>query len=86
VFDVIGQCFSIAQDRMCGPWRAASDLVLEPEIGEFGYDDFVRAPELMKAGEIAARAALPQIKSWLPSIPAPAPVSAAVTTVPAIVK
>ena len=87
VFDVIGQCFSIAQDRMCGPWRAASDLVLEPEIGEFGYDDFVRAPELMKAGEIAARAALPQIRSWLPLIPVPSPVTATVvTTVPAVVK
>lgn len=66
VFDVIGQCFSIAQDRMCGPWRAASDVVLEPAIGEFGYDDFARAMDLVRAGETAARAALPQIKAWFP--------------------
>ena len=66
VFDVIGQCFSIAQDRMCGPWRAASDLVLEPAIGEFGYDDFGRALELVRAGEAAAREAIPRIKAWLP--------------------
>ncbi|MGE5204361.1 MAG: patatin-like phospholipase family protein [Chlamydiota bacterium] len=70
VFDVIGQCFSIAQDRMCGPWRAASDVVLEPAIGEFGYDDFSRAMELVRAGEAAAREAVPQIKAWLPQ-PAP---------------
>ncbi|MGH9568906.1 MAG: patatin-like phospholipase family protein [Candidatus Angelobacter sp.] len=86
VFDVIGQCFSIAQDRMCGPWKAASDLVLEPEIGEFAYDDFIRAPELIRAGEAAARAALPQIKSWF-AAPAPqAEVKQSATTVPALAK
>jgi NTE family protein len=86
VFDVIGQCFSIAQDRMCGPWRAASDLVLEPEIGEFGYDDFVRAPELIKAGELAARAAIPQIRSWFPATQAQSQSTPAPTSVPAVVK
>jgi NTE family protein len=65
VFDVIGQCFSIAQDKMAGPWRSASDVVLEPGIGEFGYDDFGRAPELIRAGEAAAQSALPKILSWL---------------------
>jgi NTE family protein len=67
VFDIIGQCFSIAQDKTSGPWRSASDVVIEPEIGEFGYDDFVRAPELVRAGEAAARAVLPKIREWLPT-------------------
>jgi NTE family protein len=67
VFDIIGQCFSIAQDKMCGPWRAASDIVVEPEIGEFGYDDFVRAPDLIRAGEVATRKALSRILEWLPA-------------------
>lgn len=84
VFDVIGQCFSIAQDRMCGPWKAASDIILEPEIGEFAYDDFVRAKDLIRCGEVATRAAMPQIRAWMPA-PAPEPaiatVAAAVTTV-----
>jgi NTE family protein len=73
VFDVIGQCFSIAQERMCGPWKAASDIVLQPEIGEFAYDDFVRAPDLIRCGEVAARAAMPEIRAWMP---APAVLSA----------
>jgi len=67
VFDVIGQCFSIAQERMCGPWQAASDIVLQPEIGEFAYDDFVRATALIKCGEVATRAAMPQIRAWMPA-------------------
>jgi NTE family protein len=68
VFDVIGQCFSIAQDNMCSVWKSAADIVLEPAIGEFSYDDFARAPELIKTGEVAARAALPQIRSWFPDL------------------
>jgi len=78
VFDVIGQCFSIAQERMCGPWQAASDVIVIPEIGEFAYDDFVRAADLIRCGEAAARAALPQIRSWLPApavTAAPSPVT-----------
>ncbi|HWG39080.1 MAG TPA: patatin-like phospholipase family protein [Candidatus Acidoferrales bacterium] len=67
VFDVIGQCFSIAQERMCGPWKAASDIILQPEIGEFAYDDFVRAPDLIRCGEVAARAAMPEIRAWMPA-------------------
>jgi NTE family protein len=82
VFDVIGQCFSIAQDRMCGPWKAASDIILEPEIGEFAYDDFVRAKDLIRCGEVAARAAMPQIRAWMP---APAPAIAASAAVAASV-
>lgn len=78
VFDVIGQCFSIAQAKMCGPWKAASDVILDPAIGEFGYDDFNRAPDLIRAGEVAARAALPKILEWLPEAkfaPSAAPVA-----------
>ena len=53
---------------MCGVWKSAANLVLEPAIGEFSYDDFARAPELIKTGETAARAALPQIRSWFPNL------------------
>jgi NTE family protein len=63
--DVIGQCFSIAQEKTSHTWRSASDLILEPEIGEFAYDDFVHSAALFKAGETVARAALPQIREWV---------------------
>jgi len=65
VLDVIGQCFSIAQDKCSPSWRMVSDVILEPEIGEFGYDDFVQASKLISAGEDAARAALPNIRLWI---------------------
>jgi NTE family protein len=65
LFDVIGQCFSIAQQKMCGVWEAAANITLQPDVRGFSYDGFDRAPELIRAGEAAARASLPVIKQWL---------------------
>ncbi|MGH6629680.1 MAG: patatin-like phospholipase family protein, partial [Burkholderiales bacterium] len=31
VLEIIGQCFSIAQTRMCEEWKAAADVILEPD-------------------------------------------------------
>ena len=73
VFDVIGQCFSIAQQKMCGPWQAAADLVITPDVRGFSYDSFERAAELRQAGEEVTRRAMPTIREW---IHAPAPVPA----------
>jgi NTE family protein len=63
--DVIGQCFSIAQSRMSGQWQLNADAVIEPQVEIFAYDAFHQAPELVKAGEAGARAALPAIHEWL---------------------
>ncbi len=65
LFDVIGQSFAIAQDAMSSVWRSAADLVIEPDVAGFGYDDFKRAADLIRVGEVAARAALPEIRKWL---------------------
>jgi NTE family protein len=65
IFEVIGQCFSIAQARMSGVWRSAADLVVEPDVAGFGYDAFERAPELIRAGEVVMREALPAVQAWL---------------------
>jgi len=71
VFDVIGQCFSIAAEKMSGTWKKDADIIIEPDIACFGYDDFARAADLVRVGEAATRTVLPQIKQWLEA-PAPA--------------
>lgn len=65
LFAVIGQSFAIAQDAMAPFWREAADLVVEPDVAGFAYDDFKRADDLMHAGEVAMRKALPQVRAWL---------------------
>jgi len=64
VFDVIGQSFSIALEHTARVWRGASDLVVEPDVTPFEYDAFARAGEMIRAGEVAMRKALPQVQSW----------------------
>jgi NTE family protein len=70
VFDVIGQCFSIAQDKMCSNWKAYSDVTLMPNVSGFGYDEFVRAPELIREGESSARAAIADLRKLI-EVPQP---------------
>jgi NTE family protein len=65
LFDVIGQSFAIAQDAMSALWRSAADLVVEPDVAGFGYDDFKRAADLIKVGEVAMRKALPEVRKWI---------------------
>ncbi len=65
VFEVIGQCFSIAQSRLAESWSKDANLVIEPDVNGFTYDCFERAPELIAAGESAMRAALPQVREML---------------------
>jgi NTE family protein len=65
LFDVIGQCFSIAQDMNCDQWKPAADLVIEPDVNGYKYDAFDRSAEFVRAGELVARAALPEIRKWL---------------------
>jgi NTE family protein len=65
LFDVIGQSFAIAQDQMNHLWRGPADLVIEPDVAGFAYDDFKRAGELIRAGEVAMRQALPEVRKWM---------------------
>lgn len=65
IFDVIGQCFSIAQEANCAQARASADLVIEPDVTGYRYDDFEHSAGLVRIGEEAARHALPQIRKWL---------------------
>ena len=65
LFDVIGQSFAIAQDAMSSLWRSAADLVVEPDVAGFAYDDFRRAADLIKVGEVAMRNAMPEVRKWV---------------------
>jgi len=74
LFDVIGQSFAIAQDQMSHLWRGAADVIVEPDVAGFAYDDFKRAGELISAGEAAMRQVMPEVRKWLEA-PAAVPVA-----------
>jgi hypothetical protein len=46
-------------------------VVIEPDVAGFAYDDFKRAADLVRVGELAMRNALPEVRKWL-EVPAEA--------------
>lgn len=65
VFQVVSRCLHIMQRQSEDRWRAASDLVISPEVSDVEWHAFDRASSLLDAGERAAAAAIPEIRRWL---------------------
>jgi NTE family protein len=65
VVDVIGLSFAILQRHADLEWRRAADIIIEPIVKDFLWDDFEKTSELIAAGEMAARTALPKIRAAL---------------------
>lgn len=59
--DVISRSFSIIQRHADLAWRQQADVIIEPDVKPFVWDDFTRTNELVAVGEAAAEAALPQV-------------------------
>jgi NTE family protein len=67
MFEVIGRAFSIVQQTSDFTWRRHADVVIEPQVMQFLWDEFNRTPELIAEGESAARLALPSIRKAIAS-------------------
>jgi NTE family protein len=65
IVDVIGLSFAILQRHADLEWRRTADIIIEPVVKDFLWDDFEKTSELIAAGETAARAALPKIRAAL---------------------
>lgn len=63
--EVISRSFSIIQSNSHQPWRDATDVLIEPDVHNILWDEFVRTPALVDAGADATRAALPRIREGL---------------------
>jgi NTE family protein len=63
--DVLSRSFNIIQRHADLAWRQQADVIIEPDVKSFVWDDFSRAGEMVAAGEAAAHAALPQIRALL---------------------
>lgn len=65
VADVVSRSFNIIQRHGDIAWRPQADVVLEPDVKPFVWDDFTRTNELVAVGEAAGQAAIPAIKALL---------------------
>jgi len=65
VADVISRSFNIIQRHGDIAWRQQADVIIEPDVKPFVWDDFTRTKELVAVGEEAAEAMLPEIRAAL---------------------
>src|SRR5256714_8848078 len=63
--DVLSRSFNIIQRHSDLSWRTQADIVIEPDVKPFVWDDFSKTPEMIAAGEAATLAALPEIRAVL---------------------
>jgi NTE family protein len=61
--DVLSRSFTIIQKHADLEWRQHVDVILEPDVTRFVWDDFTKTPEMVRAGEEAAMKALPAIRA-----------------------
>ena len=65
VADVISRSFNIIARHGDIAWRQQADVIIEPDVKSFVWDDFTRTHDLIAVGEAATQAALPEIKALL---------------------
>jgi NTE family protein len=63
--DILSRSFNIIQRHSDLAWRTQADIIIEPDVKQFVWDDFSKTPDMIAAGEVAALAALPQIRAAL---------------------
>jgi NTE family protein len=61
--DILSRSFTIIQKHADIEWRQGADVILEPDVTPFLWDDFTKTSELIRAGEDAAIKALPAIRA-----------------------
>lgn len=70
--DILSRSFTIIQKHADLEWRKQADIILEPNVAPFLWDDFSKTTELVRAGEDAALKALPAIRAALEAKTTPA--------------
>ena len=63
--EVISRSFSILQTAATQVWHSDVDVLIEPDVHLVQWDEFVKTPHLVAAGEAAAREAIPRIRELI---------------------
>ena len=63
--DVLSRSFTIIQKHADNEWRQHADVIIEPDVKPFLWDDFSKTRQLVRVGEEATLKALPAIRAML---------------------
>jgi NTE family protein len=61
--DVLSRSFTIIQRHSDLTWRQQADVIIEPDVTPFLWDDFTKTPDMVAAGAAATLAVLPEIRA-----------------------
>lgn len=67
VTDVISRSFTIIQRHADIAWRQQADIIIEPDVKPFVWDDFSRTGDMIAAGAAATVPAIPRIRAAIES-------------------
>jgi NTE family protein len=65
VFQVVARAINAAQKHHDRLWERFADLLIEPDVHSIEWDFFDRADEIIRAGEVAGRRAVPRLRELL---------------------
>jgi NTE family protein len=65
--EVLSRSFTIIQKHADNQWRQHADVIIEPDVTPFVWDDFSKTSQMIRAGEEATLKALPAIRTALES-------------------
>jgi hypothetical protein len=65
IFQLVSRAVSAAQKHEESVWKGCADVLIEPQLGAFGWDQFGRVEEAMAAGVKAAERAIPRLRELL---------------------
>ncbi len=61
--DILSRSFTIIQKHAELEWRQYADVIIEPDVTPYVWDDFSKTGDMVRAGEEAALRALPEIRA-----------------------
>jgi hypothetical protein len=65
IFQLVSRAISAVQKHQDAIWKSYAAVLIEPQLGTFGWDEFGRAEEAMAAGVDAAEKAMPRVRELL---------------------
>jgi len=69
LIDIISRTMDVINVQDLAEQKSLADILIEPDVDPFRHSDFSRARELIAAGEVAAEAALPEIRRLIAGRP-----------------
>ncbi|MGM0365153.1 MAG: patatin-like phospholipase family protein [Actinomycetota bacterium] len=64
-YEILNTSFNIIQRELTRKYCQHADIIIEPQVGDYGFFEFTKGREIMEKGLAAAREKIPEIKKKL---------------------